>query len=68
MVSVYRTNNSLKDYEFDVAQANQILDDAGYLDTDGDKIRELPDGSRPLTFHLNWPSDSISAPNSGIAE
>ncbi|MBK9209350.1 MAG: ABC transporter substrate-binding protein [Anaerolineales bacterium] len=55
-------NDSLKDYEFDVAQANQILDDAGYLDTDGDKIRELPDGSRPLTFRLNWPSDSISAP------
>ena len=55
-------NNSLKDYEFDVAKANQILDDAGYLDTDGDKIRELPDGSRPLTFRLNWPSDSITAP------
>ena len=55
-------NNSLKDYEFDVAKANQILDDAGYLDTDGDKIRELPDGSRPLTFRLNWPSDSLTAP------
>jgi peptide/nickel transport system substrate-binding protein len=55
-------NNSLKDYEFDVAKANQILDDAGYLDTDGDKVRELPDSSRPLTFRLNWPSDSITAP------
>ncbi len=55
-------NDTLKDYEFDVAKANQILDDAGYLDTDGDKVRELPDGSRPLNFRLNWPSDSLTAP------
>jgi peptide/nickel transport system substrate-binding protein len=55
-------NSSLKDYEFDVAKANQILDDAGYMDTDGDGVREMPDGSRPLTFRLNWPSDSIDAP------
>ena len=55
-------NNSIKDYEFDVAKANKILDDAGYLDTDGDGVREMPDGSRPLTFRLNWPSDSITAP------
>lgn len=55
-------NNSLKDYEYDVAAANKILDDAGYKDTDGDKIREMPDGSRPLTFRLNWPSDSITSP------
>ena len=55
-------NNTLKDYEYDVAAANKILDDAGYKDTDGDKIREMPDGSRPLTFRLNWPSDSITSP------
>jgi len=55
-------NNSLKDYEFDVAKANQILDDAGYKDTDSDGIRQMPDGSRPLTFRMNWPSDSITAP------
>jgi peptide/nickel transport system substrate-binding protein len=55
-------NDSIQDYEFDVARANQILDDAGYADTDGDGVRELPDGSRPLTFRLNWPSDSIVAP------
>lgn len=55
-------NSNLQDYAFDVAQANQILDDAGYLDTDGDGVREMPDGSRPLTFRLNWPSDSIDAP------
>jgi peptide/nickel transport system substrate-binding protein len=55
-------NDSLKDYEFDIAKANQILDDAGYLDTDSDGVREMPDGSRPLTFRMNWPSDSITAP------
>ena len=55
-------NNSLKDYEYDVAKANQILDDAGYKDADGDGVRDLSDGSRPLIFRLNWPSDSINAP------
>ena len=55
-------NNSLKDYAFDIAKANQILDDAGYKDADGDKVRDMPDGSRSLTFRLNWPSDSIVAP------
>ena len=55
-------NSTLNDYEFDVAKANQILDDAGYLDTDGDEVREMPDGSRPLNFKLHWPSDSIDSP------
>jgi peptide/nickel transport system substrate-binding protein len=55
-------NNTLTDFEFDVAKANQILDDAGYLDTDGDDVREMPDGSRPLNFKLHWPSDSIDSP------
>ena len=35
-------------YNFDLAEANQLLDEAGYKDTDGDKVREMPDGSRPL--------------------
>jgi len=55
-------NSDIKDYEYDVAKAQEILDSAGYLDTDGDGIREMPDGSRPLTFRINWPSDSIEAP------
>jgi len=55
-------NNTLTDYEFDVDKANQILDDAGYLDADGDGVRDMPDGSRPLNFRMHWPSDSIDAP------
>lgn len=55
-------NDTLEDYAFDIAQANQILDDAGYADTDNDGVREMPDGSRPLTLRLNWPSDSANYP------
>jgi peptide/nickel transport system substrate-binding protein len=40
--------------KWDIAGANQLLDDAGYKDTDGDGVREMPAGSldpgRPLEF------------------
>lgn len=62
----YWYNNTLQDYPFDIAKANQILDDAGYRDTDGDGIREMPDGTTPLTFRLQWPNDIPEAPR--IAE
>jgi peptide/nickel transport system substrate-binding protein len=62
----YWYNDQIEDYAFDTALANQILDDGGYLDTDGDGIRELPDGSRPLTFRLQWANDIPEAPR--IAE
>lgn len=55
-------NDSLQDYEFDIAKANQILDEAGYADTDGDGVREMPDGSQPLSFRLYWPNDVAEAP------
>lgn len=55
-------NSSIADYEFDVAKANQILDDAGYADTDGDGVRQMPDGTNPLRYRLNWPSDSLDSP------
>ena len=48
-------NSSIKDYDYDVSKANQILEDGGYLDTDSDGIREMPDGGRPLSFRMNWP-------------
>jgi peptide/nickel transport system substrate-binding protein len=55
-------NTDIKDYTFDVAMANQILDDAGYMDTDGDGVREMPDGTNPLVYRMNWPSDSVNGP------
>jgi peptide/nickel transport system substrate-binding protein len=42
------TAESIQD--FDIDEANQILDDAGYKDTDGDGIREMPDGTNPLEW------------------
>jgi peptide/nickel transport system substrate-binding protein len=55
-------NDSLADYAFDVALANTILDDAGYLDVDGDGMREMPDGSRSLRFRMNYQDDMINSP------
>ena len=37
-------------FTYDPDRANQILDDAGYLDTDNDGVREMPDGTNPLHF------------------
>jgi len=55
-------NKTIKDFEFDSAKANSILDEAGYKDIDGDGIREMPDGSASLKFRLNWPTSSIVGP------
>jgi peptide/nickel transport system substrate-binding protein len=35
-------------FDFDLSRAKQILDQAGYKDTNGDGIREMPGGGRPL--------------------
>jgi len=59
-------NDSIQDFPFDIDEANRLLDEAGYLDTDGDGVREMPDGTNPLIFRLNWPSDHLTAPR--IAE
>lgn len=55
-------NDSLVDYAYDPDMGNQILDDAGYADSDGDGVREMPDGTNPLILRMNWPSDSTVAP------
>src|SRR5262245_19461427 len=39
-----------ENFTYDPDLANEMLDEAGYLDTDGDGVREMPDGSRPLEF------------------
>lgn len=55
-------NESIEDNPFDLDEANRILDEAGYKDADGDGVRDMPDGSRSLTFRLNWPNNSTIAP------
>jgi peptide/nickel transport system substrate-binding protein len=55
-------NSDLADYPFDIAKGNQVLDDAGYVDKNGDGIREMPDGLRDLTFKLNFSSSCSSCP------
>lgn len=37
---------------YDPDEANRILDEAGYLDTDGDGVREMPGGGEPLDFRF----------------
>ncbi|MCB0157764.1 MAG: ABC transporter substrate-binding protein [Caldilineaceae bacterium] len=54
-------NDSIQDFAFDIDEANRLLDEAGYVDSDGDGVRDMPDGSRPLRFRVNWPSDSTWA-------
>lgn len=51
-------NNTLEDYVLDIALANQLLDEAGYRDTDNDGVREMPDGTNPLILRLQWPNDA----------
>jgi peptide/nickel transport system substrate-binding protein len=46
---------------FDLAEANRLLDEAGYRDTDGDKIREMPNGGRPLRFRLHGRQESSNS-------
>ena len=48
-------------FEFDLDKANQLLDDAGYADTDGDGVREMPDGTNPLRFRFKSRSESETA-------
>ncbi len=47
-----------ENFNYDPGQSNQILDDAGYLDTDGDGIREMPGGGQPLNFRFAQRSES----------
>jgi peptide/nickel transport system substrate-binding protein len=46
---------------FDLAEANRLLDEAGYRDTDGDKVREMPNGGRPLRFRLHGRQESSNS-------
>jgi peptide/nickel transport system substrate-binding protein len=45
-------NSEIQGIPFDPAEGNRVLDEAGYLDTDNDGIREDPEGN-PLEYRLN---------------
>jgi peptide/nickel transport system substrate-binding protein len=44
-------NSDVQDIPFDPAEGNRILDEAGYVDSDGDGIREDKEGN-PLEYRL----------------
>ena len=50
-------------FDFDPEQANQLLDDAGYEDTDGDGVREMPGGGEPLRFRYFIRSEKNNTAN-----
>ena len=56
-------NDAIQDLPFHLAAANQMLDDAGYKDVNGDGVREMPDGKNPLIFRLNYPENSNVRPD-----
>jgi len=53
-------NDSVESISFDVAMANQVLDEAGYLDSNSDGIREWSDGS-PLQYRFLIDDTATSA-------
>ena len=56
--------SEIQDYAYDVDAANQLLDAAGYEDSDGDGVREcLADQDcETLTFRFSYPDDIDTAP------
>jgi peptide/nickel transport system substrate-binding protein len=50
---------------YDPEQAKLILDDAGYLDTDGDGVREMPGGGQPLDLRFIVRTENPSTVEAG---
>jgi peptide/nickel transport system substrate-binding protein len=48
-------------FGFDLNKAKQILDQAGYKDTNGDGVREMPGGGRSLRLRLALRQESVIA-------
>jgi peptide/nickel transport system substrate-binding protein len=49
------------EYKVDIDAANELLDDAGYRDTDADGVREMPGGGDPLELQFMAASSVASA-------
>ena len=52
-------------YEFSLEEANRLYDEGGYVDTDGDGIREMPGGGEPFEFDLYSLSDDSYSTDAG---
>ena len=50
-------NTDIASVPYDIDEANRLLDEAGYVDSDGDGTREYSDGS-PLEYRLYAPDSS----------
>jgi len=48
-------------FDFDLAESKRILDQAGYKDTNGDGIREMPGGGKPLRLRYAVRQESAIA-------
>jgi peptide/nickel transport system substrate-binding protein len=61
-------NKNLKPYEFDLKLANQLLDEAGWFDTDGDGIRDkVIDGQTvPLTIKFKYNAGNEQRKNTAL--
>ncbi len=55
-------HRGLKPIPFDIEKAKQLLDEAGWVDTDGDNIRDKEVGGEriPFRFYLNYMSSPVS--------
>jgi peptide/nickel transport system substrate-binding protein len=53
-------------YEFNLDTANQILDDAGYEDTDNDGVREMPGGGEPLELDVLTINSATGSNDTGL--
>ncbi|MCF8068970.1 MAG: peptide ABC transporter substrate-binding protein [Desulfobacterales bacterium] len=50
-------NKNLPQYEFDQAKSRKMLDEAGYVDTDGDDIRNVPSSGKNMSYRFLISSD-----------
>ena len=53
-------NSDIEDIPFDLDEGNRVLDEAGFLDSDGDGVREDQDGN-PLEYRLYASDDASNA-------
>jgi peptide/nickel transport system substrate-binding protein len=57
----YWWNPNVVQFKFDIAAANKLLNDSGYLDIDNDGIRESPNGTVEMSYTLwvinRWPEE-----------